>query len=442
MLCTIAVMVGHSIPRLQIPDDAPCAENIRSVVPPPARKGAPMRVCMLAYTFYECDNRVMRYAQTLRRRGHSVDVIAARQEGQSPQEVIEGVNVMRIQERIVNETRRSTYARRLLGFLFRSMACITKNHFKKRYDLIHVHSVPDFLVFAALIPKLLGAKIILDIHDLLPEFYASKFRTRSTPLAFRLLVALERLSATFADHVIAANDIWQKTLVSRSVPERKCTAILNFPDPSIFRRRGRTRTDDKFIIIYPGTLNHHQGVDIAVRAFAQIKADIPKAEFHIYGVGDLQPILASLIDELGLKDRVFLKNIVPLHKMAAIMENADLGVVPKRNDSFGNEAFSTKILEFMAAGVPVIVADTKVDRYYFQSSVVKFFRSGDEEDLARSMLTMIRDQNLRRSLVESAEQFISHNNWDVKESVYLNIVAALLPNRAADIVSGRPTQDA
>jgi glycosyltransferase involved in cell wall biosynthesis len=391
---------------------------------------------MLAYTFYECDYRVMRYAQTLRRRGHSVDVIAVRQPGQQSHEVIDGVNVMRIQERIINETKRSSYVLRLLLFFLRSMARITKQHFRKRYDFIHVHSVPDFLVFAALFPKLLGCKIILDIHDLLPEFYASKFHASSTPLAFRLLVAVERLSIAFSDHIIAANDIWQKTLVSRSVPEAKCTAILNFPDRSIFFRRERTRTDGKFIIIYPGTLNRHQGVDIAVRAFARIKDEVPEADFYIYGAGDLTPILAALIAELGLKDRVFLNDLVPLSRISAIMANADLGVVPKRNDGFGNEAFSTKILEFMAVGVPVIVAETKIDRYYFDSSLVKFFRSGDEDDLAKSMLTMIRDKQLRDHLREKAREFINKNNWEVKEHVYLNIVEALLPT-AAVLQKGR-----
>ena len=57
------------------------------------------------------------------------------------------------------------------------MFLLMRRHVKARYQLIHVHSVPDFLVFAAWFPKLTGAKIILDIHDLLPELYAGKYGT-------------------------------------------------------------------------------------------------------------------------------------------------------------------------------------------------------------------------------------------------------------------------
>ncbi len=397
-----------------------------------SRKRSQIRVCMLAYTFYECDNRVMRYAQTLQRRGYHIDVIAARRVGQGLSEVIGGVNVFRIQERIVNEKARSTYLLRQLCFFFKAMAFITRNHLTNRYDIIHVHSVPDFLVFAAWVTKLTGSKIILDIHDLLPEFYASKFKTSQGSLAFRFLKAIERISAAFADHVIVANDIWLKTLVSRSARATKCTAILNFPDTSIFFRRGRTRVDRKFIIIYPGTLNHHQGVDIAIRAFARIKSRAPNAEFHIYGSGPLKSVLANMIDELNLRGEVFLNDMVPATKIAFIMENADLGLVPKRAESFGNEAFSTKILEFMAVGIPVLAAETKIERYYLNESLIRFFRSNDEEGLADSLLDMIGNKSFCCSLVKNAEEFIRHNNWKVKESLYLEIVKSLLDTSQSD----------
>ena len=83
------------------------------------------------------------------------------------------------------------------------------------YDVIHVHSLPDFEVFAAFIAKLLGAKLVLDIHDLMPEFYANKFDKSSRSLIFRSLALVERMSVAFSDHVIAANDLWFAKLESR-----------------------------------------------------------------------------------------------------------------------------------------------------------------------------------------------------------------------------------
>jgi glycosyltransferase involved in cell wall biosynthesis len=389
-----------------------------------------MKVCMVAYTFYDQDNRVRRYAETLAKRGDRVDVLALRVGGQPPKEVIDGVCVYRIQRRVVNEKGKFTYLARLLSFFLRSFVFLTWKQLHERYDLIHVHSVPDFEVFAALFPKLTGTKIILDIHDLVPEFYISKFKTSSNSLTFKLLVAMERLSAAFADHVIAANHLWLKRLHERSVRTADCTVILNFPDTDIFHFRGRDRNDCKFIMVYPGTWAYHQGVDLAIRAFALIADKSPEAEFHIYGGGDQADFLRTLIVKLNLQDRVFLKGGRTLQEIAAIMENADLGIVSKRSDGFGNEAFSTKIFEFMSLDVPVIVPETAIDRYYFNDSVVKFFQANDEKSLAEAILQLIENPALRQELVRNAREFIQGYTWEKNRSIYLDLVDSLVPHPA------------
>lgn len=384
---------------------------------------------MVAYTFYEEDNRVRRYAEALAKRGDRVDVVALRHAGKAPTEFINGVRVIRIQRRAINEKGKFTYLGKLLLFLIRSMFFLTKEQFKGGYDLIHVHSVPDFEIFAAFIPKLMGAKIILDIHDIVPEFYASKFKTSKNSLTFKLLIAVEGMSIGFADHVIAANHIWQDRLETRSVKVSKCTTILNFPDTEVFRKQGRNRTDGKFIILYPGTLNFHQGVDIAIRALALIKDCAPEAEFHIYGQGEQFNFLKALAVELGLQDRVFLHGILPSSQINSVIENADLGVVPKRKDSFGDEAFSTKILEFMALSVPVVVPDTTIDRYYFNDSVAKFFHANDEKSLAEAILEMIRNPEARQRLTRNADEFVRKYLWDENKTTYLALVDSLVHSR-------------
>jgi len=381
---------------------------------------------MVAYSFYEADNRVRRYAETLARRGDRVDVVSLRQNGQPARGIINGVHVFRIQRRVVNERSKFSYLGRLLLFFIRSMAFLSVQQMKERYDLVHVHSVPDFEVFAAVVPKLTGSKIILDIHDLVPEFYLSKFSGTERSLTFRLLTTVERVSARFSDHVIAANHIWEKRLQNRSVKESKCTTILNFPDTEIFQARGRTRTDNRFVILYPGTLNYHQGIDIAIRALALIKDQVPEAEFHIYGSGEQLNPLRALVKELELEKRVFLMGTKPLHEISSVIENADLGVVPKRSNSFGNEAFSTKILEFMSLGVPVVVPDTAIDSYYFNNSVVKFFRANDEQSLADAILLMIKNPELRQKFTRDASEFVRKYSWDMNKDTYLNLVDSLV----------------
>jgi glycosyltransferase involved in cell wall biosynthesis len=304
---------------------------------------------------------------------------------------------------------------------------LTALQLRRRYDVVHVHNVPDFLVFAALVPKLAGARIILDIHDVLPELYAGKFGAERGSIAFRLLLLVERLSCRFADHVIVANHLWHVKLVQRTVPAARCTAMLNYPDLQVFKPRAqRDRADGKFVILYPGTLNHHQGLDLAVEAFNVVKDRMPDAEFHIYGEGPGRPGLVRLIEQLGLSSRVKVMDRRPLREIAQVMADADLGVVPKRADGFGNEAFSTKTLEFMAAGVPVIVARTEVDAHYFDETLVRFFVPGDKDDLARVMLNVYEHRAEHAQWIRTARDFAMANSWQMRSVEYLGIVESLV----------------
>jgi len=385
----------------------------------------PRRICQLVYSFYETDNRVMRYAETLAKRGDSVDVIALRRDGQPFHEVLRGVNVYRIQGRIKNETGPSSFLYRLIKFLFVSSIFLAKRHLQKAYQLIHVNNIPDFLVFAALFPKLLGAKVILDIHDIVPELYAEMFNQTKNSYLFKSLVAVEKASCAFADHVIIANHIWHEVIKTRSVSENKSSVILNYPDENVFFKRSKQKQDNNFVMIYPGSLNRRQGVDIAVKAFGLIKDKIPMAELHIYGAGADTEYLKRLALELELQERVLIHGSLPIYEVADKMANADLGIEPKRNDIFAGDAMSTKILEFMSLGVSVIASDTRVHKYYFDESVVLFFKSDDEQDLARRMLQLINDAALRQKMLLNSQQLVQGYAWEKRKEEYLGLVDRL-----------------
>jgi glycosyltransferase involved in cell wall biosynthesis len=386
------------------------------------KSGRQLRICTVAYAFHESDSRIMRYTHALAERGDQVDVLSLREDERPKEFVSEGVRVIGIQSRKVNERSKAIYLFRTVLFFLRAMIALSWRHLRARYDVVHVHSMPDFLVFTAWLPKLMGASVILDIHDLLPEFYATKYGVSEESRTFRQLVSLERLSVRFVDHVITANDIWHRKLLNRSARSDKATVMLNYPDLRVFSPQGRDRNDAAFVMLYPGSLQWHQGLDIALTAFAKIKEVVPHAEFHIYGTGPALPSLMALVDTFGLQGRVRFAGMMPLREIARVMEHADLGVVPKRKDSFGDEAFSTKTLEFMAMGLPVLVSDTRVDRYYFDEGVVRFFRGGDADDLAKNMLDLIRDGGARESLRQAGLKFVERNSWNKKKFEYLRLI--------------------
>lgn len=367
----------------------------------------PMKICMLAYSFYETDARIKQYATALVERGDTVDVIALRQPGQPNHCVLNGVNVFRIQTRTINERGPLTYLFRIMRFLLLSAAFIARRHFSEKYQLIHVHSVPDFLVFAAIIPKLLGTPVILDIHDLLPEFYASKFHVARGSFLFRCLVLVERLSIAFANHAIVANHLWCERVAMRCGAPQKCSPIRNYPVRGLFTPNIRSRSNGKCLITYPGSLNWHQGVDVAITAFAKIKDQMPDAEFHIYGEGPAKESLIRLADSLGLSNRVIFHGLLPTEQIVQVMADTDLAVEPKRAGSqFGNEALSMKIFEFMAVGVPLVVSRTKIHQYYYTDTLVKYYDDDNDEELAAKILMLRKNPALRQQQVANALSLI------------------------------------
>jgi glycosyltransferase involved in cell wall biosynthesis len=299
---------------------------------------------------------------------------------------------------------------------------LKRRHQECRYDLIHVHNVPDFLVFSAWYPKWNGAKVILDIHDIVPELFASKFKSGARSKYVTLLKAVEKLSAKFADHIIVSNHLWQETLISRSVSTEKCSVYLNNVDLALFYPHARRREDGKIIIIFPGSFQWHQGLDLAIEAFAQLKKKLPNAEFHLWGGGSTTAELLALAERLGVSDSVKYLGVASMEQMPELIANADLGIVPKRADSFGNEAYSTKIMEFMSQGVAVVLSRTKIDSFYFNDSVVRFFESGNIQQLAEAMLEVINNKELRQDLIEAGHRYVEQNSWESRRSEYLDLV--------------------
>lgn len=400
------------------------------------------RVGMITHSFYENDNRVTRYAEALAARGDHVDVISLRRSASTAtHEVIEGVNVHRLQDRFgKTEQSKLSFLWPTLRFLWFSSRWLTDRHARQRYDVLHIHNMPDFLVYAGWYAKLTGARIILDIHDIVPEFYSSKFAGGKVSMTARALRVIERCSAHFADHVIISNHLWFEKYTARTGTIDKCSVYINNVDTRIFHPHPRTRTDNKWIVLFPGGLQWHQGLDIALRAFVRVSQTIPNIEFHIYGDGNMKPSLLALTHELGLDEKVRFFEPVGVRQVAQIMADADLGVVPKRADSFGNEAYSTKIMEFMSLGVPVVVSKTKIDQYYFNDAVVRFFDSGNSEALAEGMLQVITDPDLRQRMVANALVYAERHSWTSRRHDYLKLVDDLIEQGVARPVVAGPDE--
>lgn len=419
----------HAVPR-------DVARFVRNLPRPPAHR-RPRRVAMVTHSVYSRDHRIIRYSEALRDAGHDVEVLGLRHSPDLPRrDTVNGVRVHRLQDRFGKREKGPwQLARSVLAFFIKATWHLVREHRRRPYDLIHVHNVPDFLVLTALYPRLRGARVILDIHDILPEFFCSRFGRSQSSLWFHLLVLTERLSARCADHIIISNDLWRPLYVQRTGTNGRCSVFINYVDLDVFRTDLRVARNVAGgpVLIFPGGLQEHQGLDVAIRAMPLIRRRFPSAEFHIYGDGPMREPWEALARSLGLDGVVKFHPPVPAREVAQKMASADVGVVPKRADSFGNEAYSTKIMEFMALGVPVVVSETRIDRHYFDDSLVRFFPSGDVDALARAVIEVLEDVEGTRRRAERAQAYARAHSWQVRKADYLALVERLcggqVPNR-------------
>jgi len=389
-----------------------------------------IKVCMLAYSFYTNDARVRRYAETLASRGDHVDILALRNKNEKSYEILNGVHVYRIQERTRDEQRKFDYLFKIMKFVFTSSYHVTKKHIKSSYDLIHVHSVPDFEVFAAFLPKMTGAKIILDIHDPVPDFYQAKFGTDNRTY-YTILSFVEKMSAKFAHHVITVTHYWMNKIAQRSnIPGDKISVTLNLPDIRMFNyakiKKKPKKENENFTLIYPGTINKHCGLEIAIRAIDIARRDIPKIRFVIYGSGPELNQLAQLTKELKLEDIVHFRGSVPLEAIPDIMFNADIGIaLLAGNDNYAQQALNVKLFEYLSMGLPAIATRTKSIEYYLDEDTVLLSEPNNPNDVARCIIDLYSHPEKRMDLKEKGLKFIAKNNSEIQMHDYIRIVDKL-----------------
>jgi glycosyltransferase involved in cell wall biosynthesis len=389
------------------------------------------RHCMVVHNHYpRGETRVQRQAEALVRHGYAVDLLCLRGKTEIATEICNGVRVIRLPVRYRNYSWVGGKFLEYLRFFLLAMVKLTQLHLRRPYDTVQLHNLPDSLVFAAWIPKLSGAGVILDLHDLMPEFYWARFGGDGNCLPVRLLYLQEKLACRFADHVITVSEHWRQDLIERGVPAHKCSVVMNVADNNIFRPlkddRPRWPDDSGLRMIYHGTLVDRYGLDVAIRAVGQVRDDCPNIHLTILGKGSHIPTLIQLIQELDLEKHVDLRDeIRPVEELPEIIGAADIGVVPYRDDVFTDGLLPTKLMEYAALGLPAIAARTTAIEACFSDTMVELFEPGNVGDLARCIRLLYNDPERLAELQEGSKKFNEQYNWPRISAEYVALVDRL-----------------
>jgi glycosyltransferase involved in cell wall biosynthesis len=392
-----------------------------------------MKVCMLAYAHYINDARIKSYVRTLESQGHLVDVIALRAEGESAIEVRPSGTVFRVMHKYQG-ARAVMYLCSYLAFFLKSALLLARRSFGQRYELVHVHNMPNALVFATLIPKLLGARVMLDIHDLMTVNYMAKFNTRENDLPVRLLRMEQRLSAMFADHLFCADDNQRDYLLAHcGVPGQKVTVLMNLPNVELFTPVKAENKSSIFRIVYHGTVAHRLGIDLLVRAMAKVVSQIP-AELWIYGAGDYLPAVLALTHEMGLEKSVhFNGRFFPVEEIPTIVSGMDLGIIGnRRNLACDQYMLPVKLLEYVYLGVPVVAPRLTVIARYFDEDMVRYYEPENVSQMADAIVELFYDEKKRQDLAQAALKFYQKHNIQAQAERYLDLLSAAKVTLHAD----------
>jgi glycosyltransferase involved in cell wall biosynthesis len=386
-------------------------------------------VCIITQSVYDFDPRVRRKAEALVAAGYSVDVLALRPGGGKKQYTLKGVHVYTIS---LGKMRGSLarYFYEYAAFFLWVFVRVPLLMRRRGYAVIDVNTLPDFLIFAPVVARRMGAALILDMHEITPEFYMSKYGISERSRRIRLLTWLERASFDFADHVLTVNEPIQNLLVRRGLAPSKATVIMNAVDEARFASVSnaiRTVPErDRFVMMYHGTLTPIYGLDIAIEAFGIAHRDMPGAELWILGSGSEEGALADMAQQRGLESKVKLLGQVPSGEIPAWLNQCDMGILPFRRDIFLDFAFPNKLPEFIVMGKVVAIPRLKAIQHYFSENALAYFEPNSPSDLATVMVRVYRDRGLRTRLAATARDEYAPIRWNLMRERYLRLVDELV----------------
>jgi len=382
---------------------------------------------MVVHEYYPKDFRVRRESEALVEGGYQVDVICLKRQFENSRDRWKGVRIHRMPVRRHRGSPLLVYLMEYSTFFFMASFKLLCLYMRSKFDIIHIHNPPDFLVFVALIPKLFGTKVIFDVHDRVPLLYLSRFGLQKSHPFIYFIAFVERLAINFVDGLIVAVNVYKKMFIKIGIPERKIEVVLNTADGKYFypRKLNNVGKDKKLKLFHHGTLVKRYGVDILIETADLLKKQKLDFCLEIYGEGDFRLHLDDLVKKLKLEKNVFLKGFLQLDYLPDKIAEADLCIVPNRKDAFLDTIFPTKLLEYIVMERPVIVSRTKGVLEFFSKNEVTFFEPEDEKDLAEKIVSFIKNPIPFQDKILKAKNKYKDISWKKQSKILVRFYEQL-----------------
>lgn len=388
-------------------------------------------VGMLLHAYYLRDARVQREAECLAEAGYDVHVVSCKQSPQDPPyEMVKGVHIYRV-PLVKKRGGKIRYIFEYTALAVLGLLKLARLHLRNRFDVVHIHNMPDFLVIAGMIPRCNGAELVLDIHDPMSELFQETYHLEESRLFIAALRVQESVSYRLAPRLVTVSlPMAENVARKRGCESGAIRVIHNYPDMGKFpirQDRGKwPYSKEGLVFLYSGTVTEHYRLDIAVRAIAEVSRTIPGVRLLILGDGNRLREVLALAEELGIGDRVEHLKAVKQEHVKDVMAAADVGISTHQGGPFGDLYFSNKILEFMTQGLPAISSRTYTVERYIPEDVIFYFEPERVDDLADKIIRMHNDPDAVVDKIRRARTFVRGYTWQKEKDKLLSFYDELM----------------
>ncbi len=370
---------------------------------------------------YNQDARVRKEVLSLIDAGYEVDVICLRLPKEKTLEVIGNLRIFRLPFSHQRNSILSYIFLYILSFLMMTFL-VSILFLKRRYALIQVSTMPDFLVFATIIPKLLGAGILLDLLEPTPELWLSIYEDKDITLLIKFFIRIEQLAIAYSDKVITVNDTIRQLFIERGASSDDIFVVRNVPTDTFTVNDTPGLPQDAFNLITHGSIEKRYGHEVILRAMPKLRQNIRNPHLYIIGDGEYEAHLQDLVHQLGIDDVVTFTGRVPFSDVPGIIKSADVGIVSLLPTPFGKLCQPNKLFEYVEMIKPVIAPRLEAIEEIFNDECVFFFDPGDENDLADRIIELHEYSELGKIRAENAWQVYQTMKWSKTKEYYLELI--------------------
>jgi glycosyltransferase involved in cell wall biosynthesis len=283
--------------------------------------------------------------------------------------------------------------------------------------IVHVHNPPDTLVLSGL-----GRPTILDLNDHWSLSLSSKGIGGPFLGAMRVVeAALHRMSTMIISTSFTLRDLF----VSSGIDESRIKVVLTCPELNWARAResGIRSQEGHQTILFEGNFLWDRGLEVLLKAFRKVLKTRSAARLVLVGNGPEKTTLVQLADALSLAGKVEFIDWQPLQRLPALIQTADVCVVPTLSTPKTEVSAHNKLFDYMACGKAIVATSLgEIRRIVNHMQDAILVSPGSIDELAMALTRLLGDESLRRSLARNAERAArKYYNWERQAQTLLEV---------------------